>query len=88
MIVQQLSGAIAQGDLDLGEKLPSVGDLVQGMRAAPNTVVHVYQKLDREGLIGPRHGQGTFITMSTSVVKEFRAKLSKELAAQLLEQMQ
>ncbi|NMP22799.1 GntR family transcriptional regulator [Sulfobacillus sp. DSM 109850] len=86
-IVEQMSGAIARGDLDLGEKLPSVRDLAQGLKAAPNTVVHAYQELEREGLIETRRGQGTFVTTSTSVVHEFRTTLAKELAAQFLQQM-
>ena len=77
MIVQQLSGAIAQGDLDLGEKLPSVGNLAQGMRATPNTVVHAYQKLDREGRIGPRHGQGTFTRCQRPLIRSFGRSFPK-----------
>lgn len=87
-IVQQLSGAIARGDLALGAKIPSVRDLAQGLKAAPNTVVHAYQELEREGLIETRRGQGTFVTLSTAVVQDFRARLAQELTAQFLDQMQ
>ncbi|PSR35123.1 MAG: GntR family transcriptional regulator [Sulfobacillus benefaciens] len=87
-IVQQLSGAIARGDLDLGAKIPSVRELAQGLRAAPNTVVHAYQELEREGLIETRRGQGTFVTTSATVIHEFRAKLAQTLLNQFLQQME
>ena len=87
-VVQQLSGAIVRGDLALGEKIPSVRDLAQGLRAAPNTVVHAYQELERVHLIETRRGQGTFVTTSTALVQQFREKLATDLAAQFLQQMQ
>lgn len=87
-IVEQLSGAIARGELALGEKLPSVRDLAQGLKAAPNTVVHAYQELERAALIETRRGQGTFVTTSTSVIQAFRTRLAAELAEQFVQQME
>lgn len=87
-IVQQLSGMIARGDLAMGEKIPSVREMAQGLKAAPNTVVHAYQELERDALIEIRRGQGTFVTASAAVVQNFRDKLGHELLDQFLRQMQ
>ena len=87
-IIQQLSGAIARGDLDLGEKIPSVRDLAQGLKAAPNTVLHAYQELERVRLIETRRGQGTFVTMSMAVIQKFRAKLAQERLREFRQQME
>lgn len=86
-IVQQLSGAIARGDLDLGEKIPSVRELAQGLKAAPNTVMHAYQELERDGLIETRRGQGTFVTASPAVVEQFRSKFAQTVVLQFRQQM-
>lgn len=87
-IVQQLSGMIARGDLAMGERLPSVRDMAQGLKTAPNTVVHAYQELERDALIETRRGQGTFVTTSATVVQTFRVKLAHQLLDQFLRQMQ
>lgn len=87
-IVQQLSGMIARGDLAMGERLPSVRDMAQGLKTAPNTVVHAYQELERDALIETRRGQGTFVTTSATVVQTFREKLAHQLLDQFLRQMQ
>lgn len=87
-IIQHLSGAIARGELDLGEKIPSVRDLAQGLRAAPNTVLHAYQELERERLIETRRGQGTFVTTSMAVIQEFRGKMAQELLREFRQQME
>ena len=86
-IIQQLGGAIARGELDLGEKIPSVRDLAQGLKAAPNTVLHAYQELERERLIETRRGQGTFVTTSPDLIREFRVKLARELVRDFHQQM-
>ncbi len=87
-IIQHLSGAIARGELELGEKIPSVRDLAQGLRAAPNTVLHAYQELERERLIETRRGQGTFVTTSMAVIQEFRGKMAQELLREFRQQME
>lgn len=87
-IVAQLIGAIARGDLDPGEKIPSVRDLAQGLKTAPNTVVHAYQELEREGLIETRRGQGTFVTTSATVIQDYRSRLAAELMEQFRAQLQ
>jgi GntR family transcriptional regulator len=86
-IIQHLSGAIARGELDLGEKIPSVRELAQGLRTAPNTVLHAYQELERECLIETRRGQGTFVTTSMTVIQEFRGKMAQKLLREFLHQM-
>lgn len=87
-IIQHLSGAIARGELDLGEKIPSVRDLAQGLRAAPNTVLHAYQELERERLIETRRGQGTFVTTSKAVIQEFRGKMAQKLLDEFRHEME
>ncbi len=83
-IVRQLSGAIARGDLMLGEKIPSVRVLAQALKITPNTVMRAFQELERDGLIETHRGHGTFVTASGTRVQEFRAKLGKEWASEIL----
>ncbi|MGZ4135532.1 MAG: GntR family transcriptional regulator [Tumebacillaceae bacterium] len=87
-IVQQMSSAIARGEIPLGEKIPSVRDMAQALKITPNTVMHAYQEMDRNGLTETRRGQGTFITTSQERVDTFRTQLAQQVVAEFLTKMQ
>lgn len=60
-IAQNVRRALARGDLSAGEKLSSARELAQELSVNPNTVVHAYAQLEREGVIETRRGLGTFV---------------------------
>ena len=41
--------------------MPTVRDVVAALAINPNTVLKAYRELEREGLIGSRPGQGTYV---------------------------
>lgn len=65
---QQLKGliefAVACGNLNPGEALPSVRDLALQLGIAPMTVSQAYGELKALGLLTTRAGSGTFVTHS------------------------
>jgi DNA-binding transcriptional regulator YhcF (GntR family) len=60
-IVQQVRQALRIGVLDVGDKLPTVREVVAATAINPNTVLKAYRDLEREGLIEARAGHGTFV---------------------------
>src|SRR6266581_4890302 len=60
-IVRQVRQALRMGVLDVGDQLPSVREVVTAVAVNPNTVLKAYRDLEREGLVEPRAGQGTFV---------------------------
>jgi len=60
-IAQNVRRALARGDLSPGEKLASARELAQTLGVNPNTVVHAYMELERQGVIEKRRGLGTFV---------------------------
>jgi DNA-binding transcriptional regulator YhcF (GntR family) len=60
-IVQQVRQALRMGVLDVGDRLPSVREVVAAVAINPNTVLKAYRDLEREGLVEARAGQGTFV---------------------------
>lgn len=86
-ILQQMSSAVARGEIGLGEKIPSVRELAQALRVTPNTVMHAYQEMDRIGLTETRRGQGTFITTSQEKVEEFRTELARTVVDEFFHKM-
>jgi GntR family transcriptional regulator len=60
-IVQQVRQALRMGMLAVGDQLPSVREVVAATAVNPNTVLKAYRDLEREGLVEPRAGHGTFV---------------------------
>jgi GntR family transcriptional regulator len=60
-IAQQVRQALRMGVLDVGDKLPTVREVVSATAVNPNTVLKAYRDLEREGLLEARAGHGTFV---------------------------
>jgi GntR family transcriptional regulator len=60
-LVQQVRQALQLGILEPGDRLPTAQQVVAKLAINPNTVLKAYRDLEREGLVRPRPGQGTFI---------------------------
>ena len=60
-IVTQLSRAIAQSHLTIGDKLPAVRNLATEIVVNPNTVAKAYTILEQQGLVTTKTGSGTYV---------------------------
>jgi len=63
-LVQQVRDALRLGLLQPGDQLPTAREVVAKLAINPNTVLKAYRELERERLVGPRPGQGTFVLAS------------------------
>lgn len=61
-IMDRIKHLVATGTLEPGNQLPTIRQLSVDLRVDPNTVVHAYRELDREGIISTQQGRGTFIS--------------------------
>ncbi|KLU62382.1 HTH-type transcriptional repressor YtrA [Peptococcaceae bacterium CEB3] len=86
-IVDQVQGALARGDVNLNERLPSVRELAQLLKVNPNTVMRAYQDLERGGLLMTYRGQGTFTTDKPEPVERLKQDLACRAIAQLVTEM-
>lgn len=66
-ITDQVWQAVVTGKLQVGDPLPSVRALAEELVVNPNTIVHAYADLTRDGLIESRAGRGVFITQKRKV---------------------
>ncbi|WP_368861492.1 GntR family transcriptional regulator [Actinospica durhamensis] len=83
-LVQQVRQALLLGLLSEGDQLPTVKQVVTKIAINPNTVLKAYRDLEREGLVAPKPGVGTFVTKTlgqASLVEH--EPLRRELAAWL-----
>lgn len=60
-IVRQVKQALRLGMLNVGDKLPTVKQVVAEIAINPNTVMKAYWELEHEGLVEGRQGVGTFV---------------------------
>jgi GntR family transcriptional regulator len=65
-LAQQVRQAIRMGVLDVGDKLPTVKEVVAEVAINPNTVMKAYWQLEHEGLVEGRQGVGTFVSRRPS----------------------
>ena len=61
-ITEQISEAIAKGQLASGDKLPAVRKLASELVINPNTVARAYTLLEQAGLVTTKTGSGTFVS--------------------------
>ncbi|GLY17048.1 GntR family transcriptional regulator [Kineosporia sp. NBRC 101677] len=64
-LVQQVRQNLRLGLLSEGDQLPTVKEVVSKLAINPNTVLKAYRELEREGLVAPRPGVGTFVTCTS-----------------------
>ncbi len=72
---------LARGALRPAEKLPSARVLAAVLSVNPNTVVHAYRQLERQGLVETRRGLGTFVRADIPVLRMKQALLRNAAAA-------
>jgi len=64
-IVSQFRLAILGGEMDVGDRLPTVRQLAVDLRINSNTVARAYSELHLAGYIETRQGVGTFVKGNT-----------------------
>lgn len=60
-MVSAVIAAIDAGQLDIGDKLPSIRGLAAELGINPNTVARVYRELELRGFVESRSGSGCFV---------------------------
>ncbi|MFD9814540.1 GntR family transcriptional regulator [Streptomyces sp. NPDC059080] len=91
-IVQQVQQALRLGTLVEGDRLPTAAQVAATTKVNPNTTLKAYRELEREGLVEPRPGLGTFVSRTlarpqsaadTQLREELRAWMSRARTAGL-----
>ncbi len=60
-IIDQVKSSIATGQLEPGDRLPTVRQLAVDLSVNPNTVSRAYTELELTGLVETQLGSGTFV---------------------------
>ncbi len=84
-VTDQIKNAIAAGDLQPNDKLPSIRELAEALKISAITVKRAYLDLENEGYIFSRAGMGSFVTevnresLRKGKLAEFRTELERIL---------
>ena len=79
-LVQQIRQAVRAGVLEVGDRLPTVKEVVAELAINPNTVQKAYRELEHEGLVEGRQGVGTFVaSRPQGPPPEAQARLARSL---------
>ncbi|MCP8968549.1 GntR family transcriptional regulator [Ectobacillus ponti] len=87
-IMDFIKKQIITGQLQQGEKLPSVRDLAAELQTNPNTVQRALQELEREGIAEARRGMGRYVTHEGEKIMEMKRDMSKELISAFVSGME
>jgi len=82
-IMDEVRRALALGDLEPGDILPSVRSLASELAINPNTVAKAYRELESDGTVRGRRGRGTFVTPAARPETE-RPRITREVARRAL----
>lgn len=79
-ICEQVSTRIENGELAVGERLPSVRGLATELGIAPNTVAKAYTALERAGLVEAAGRSGTRVAANTDGPRSAAAAAAAQFA--------
>lgn len=86
-IMNLLKTKMASGELNGGDKLPSVREFSKELKVNPNTIQRAYQELEREEFVFTQRGMGTFVTEYTETIKNLKKVMATELLNEFFDQM-
>ena len=84
-IIEQVKFAIARGDLETGDRLPTVRQLAVDLSINPNTVIRAYRELEIEGVLATQQGSGTFVGSSRPAIDRLeKQRMLDQILTELL----
>lgn len=83
-LVERICGDVLKGNLNPGDKLPSVREYAIETGVNVNTVQRVYKELETLELTETKRGQGTFMTTNEQRINQLREDMKEQVATQFI----
>ena len=87
-LVERICGDVLKGNLNPGDKLPSVREYAIETGVNVNTVQRVYKELETLELTETKRGQGTFMTTNEQRINKLREDMKEQVAKQFIKAIQ
>ena len=86
-ICEDISVAIAKGELKKDERIRSVREVALNLNVNPNTVQKAYEQLEVQGLIYSQRGSGWYVADSREIAQNSINELIESKTAQFFSDM-
>lgn len=86
-IMNQFCRSLVKGDLEPGDRIPSIRDLALMLQVNTNTIQRAYQEMERKQLIFSQRGMGYFVMQDENIVQSVREEMVQNAAAHFLDEM-
>ena len=86
-IILRFNRAFVRGDIQPGDRIPSIRELSALLRVNTNTIQRVYQEMERDGVINSKRGTGYYFTEDTEMTSIMRKDLTSESIKRFVEEM-
>lgn len=83
-LVERICGDVIKGNLQPGDKLPSVREFALDAGVNVNTVQRVYKELEMMNLTETKRGQGTFITTHENHITQVREQMKEQVTTHFI----
>ena len=83
-IAEEIERKIFGGQFKLGQKLPSIRELGIKLGVNPNTIVRVYEELERKGLIFTESTSGKFVIADGEKIEALKRQYIMERTDEFL----
>lgn len=87
-IIEQMKLFIVSGELEPGDKVPSVRELASEAGVNPNTMQKALSELERSRLLFSNRTSGRFITEDDTMIQNIKEELAKENIETFLKNME
>lgn len=86
-IIKEFRRSLVRGEIQPGERIPSIRDMAILLKVNTNTVQRAYQEVEREQLIYSQRGTGYFVMDDEKVVPKIKQEMVHESVAQFVNEM-
>ncbi|MCL2197254.1 MAG: GntR family transcriptional regulator [Treponema sp.] len=86
-IILMFSQAFVRGDIEPGERIPSIREMSALLKVNTNTMQRAYQEMERDTLINSKRGTGYFYTEDLKMIEKIRRDLAVSSQHRFLEEM-
>ena len=86
-VLDDIRKKAVSGQLEPGQKMPSVRALAELYQINPNTAARIYRELEAEGLVITRKGLGTYLCSDMKVLADLRSGMVSECISRFVAEM-
>lgn len=86
-IMDLMKRQMINGDLTIGQKIPSVRNYSKELKVNPTTIQRAYRELEAEGYIESKRGMGSFVTQDAECINRLKVTLAEEISKEYIEKM-